>query len=145
MRIIGGRMTRKSLPEAAEALLAEQLSPREPGEKLRAADEARILDLSAQGVTQMEIAREIGCHQSTVSRTIADWTDTRGLARKLAEAKALDMTRRFVNEASPPELLKMLAKLDVVREDREAHQKNGVVINIGMPGAPLEPPVMPPL
>jgi hypothetical protein len=65
--------------------------PREPGEKLRPGDEAKILELHAGGHTQTDIARAVGCHQSTVSRTLAEYDDSRPLARKYLEAKALDI------------------------------------------------------
>jgi hypothetical protein len=118
--------------------------PREPGEKLRPIDEATILELAAAGKSQIEIAAVVGCHQSTVSRTLAEWADTRGLARKYAEAKSLEMMKRFVAEASPPEILKMQAKLDVVREDKQGGDTH-VVLTIGQPGRlppELEPPVI---
>ena len=131
--------------EAVRLLEQMQLvSPREPGEKLQPIDEATILELSAAGKSQLEIAEVVGCHQSTVSRTLADWADTRGLARKYAEAKSLEMMKRFVAEAAPPEILKMQAKLDVIREDRQGGDTN-VILAIGQPGKvppELEPPVM---
>jgi IS30 family transposase len=54
--------------------------PCEPGEKLRPIDEAMILEMSSAGKSQTEIADAVGCHQSTVSRTLAEWTDSRELA-----------------------------------------------------------------
>ena len=116
--------------------------PREAGEKLRPEHEARILDLHDQGVMQEAIAAEIGCHQSTVSRTLADWRDTRGMARKYAESKALEMMKRFVEDASPAEILKMQAKLDVVREDREPGGGNQMVVVLGSGSQLLEPPTI---
>ncbi len=57
-------MDATSLQVEAEKLLAKMqlLPPREPGEKLRAADEAKILHLVGEGWTQERIAAEIGCH-----------------------------------------------------------------------------------
>ena len=53
-----------SLRHEAEKLLESMslVPPREPGEKLRAADEAKILELHANGQSQTDIARAIGCH-----------------------------------------------------------------------------------
>jgi len=75
-----------------------------------------------------------------VSRTLAEWADSRGLARKDAEAKSLEMMKRFVSEASPADILKIQAKLDVVREDKEVASNSGIVINIGAPGNPIRLP-----
>lgn len=139
-------MANESLSAAAEKLLERMqlMPPRESGEALRPIDEATILELTAVGKPQMEIAAVVGCHQSTVSRTIAEWADTRGLARKYAEAKAHDMMKRFCADASPAEFLKMLQKLDVVRDDREARGDGGVTINIGtLPPPAIEVQVLP--
>lgn len=90
----------------------------------------------------MEIAEIVGCHQSTVSPTLAEWADSRGLARKYAEAKSLEMMKRLVKEASPAELLKIQQKMDVVRDDKaEAASRATVQVLIGIapPGTPFKP------
>jgi hypothetical protein len=76
-----------------------------------------------------------------MSRTLAEWADTRGAARKYAEAKSLEMMKRFVAEASPAEILKMQQKLDVIREDKQ-EGGNQVVVMLGSKDMPLEPPVI---
>jgi hypothetical protein len=131
----------ESLKDAADRLLErmELVPPREPGEQLRPIEEATILELSAAGKTQAEIAGIIGCNQSTVSRTLAEWTDTRGFARKYAEAKSLDMMKRFVKDASPAEILKMQQKLDVIRDDRQ-EGGNQLIVMLGTAEHPLSPP-----
>jgi len=135
-------MTQNNLEADAAKLLQSMrlVPPREPGEKLRPIDEAAILELAAARKSQTEIAQIVGCNQSTVSRTLAEWADSRGLARKYAEAKSLDMMKRFVKEAPPADILKLQAKLDVVREDKEAARDTGIVINIGAPGHPIRLP-----
>jgi IS30 family transposase len=93
-------MNQDNLQAEAEKLLQlmRDLPPRELGEKLRPIDEATILELAAAGKSQTEIAQIVGCNQSTVSRTLAEWADSRGLARKYAEAKSLEMMQRFVKK-----------------------------------------------
>ena len=92
------------------------------------------MDLREQGRTQEHIAAEIGCHQSTVSRTIADPDDSRGLARRLLNAKAHAMAQRFIDEAKPAEVLQMMGQLDVVRDDRAQMTTVGVRVVLGVPG-----------
>lgn len=140
MPTTGGLMN--DLNTEAEKLLEQMalVPPREPGEQLRPIDEATILELSDAGKSQAEIAERIGCHQSTVSRTLAEWKDTRGPARKYAEAKSLHMMKRFVADATPADILKMQAKLDVIREDRESQGGNTLVVMLGSADAPLQPP-----
>jgi hypothetical protein len=128
--------------EAEQLLERMQIAPpREAGEKLRPIDEATILELAAAGRSQVEIAGIVGCHQSTVSRTLADWADSRGLARKYAEAKSLEMMKRFVADASPAEILKMQQKLDVVRDERQDGGGLARVLVVNQPGhLIIEPP-----
>jgi hypothetical protein len=128
------------LNDGAAGLLRQmQLTPpREPGEKLRAADEARILELHTAGHSQVDIARAVGCHQSTVSRTLAEYDDSRPLARKYLEAQALAMTKRLVSDARPETILRVLAKLDVVRDDRESGAvSDGPTLFLGNEGRAL--------
>ena len=73
---------------------------------------------------------------------LAERSDSRGLARKYAEAKSLEMMKRFVAEASPAEILKMQQKLDVVRDDRLEHGGNQLIVMLGTQERPLEPPVI---
>jgi hypothetical protein len=127
-----------SLNDGAASLLRRMalVPPREAGDPLRPEDEARILELAAAGQTQTAIAEVIGCHQSTVSRTLAEWADSRGRARQYAEAKALEMMKRFVKDASPADILKMQQKLDVVRDDRAPAATGGVTVFLNTPGNP---------
>lgn len=115
------------LQDEAQALLARMhdLPPREPGEKLRPIDELRIVEMAQKGETQEAIAAVVRCDQSTVSRTVAKYQDTRPLARKRLEAEALNMVERLVTDAKPQTILKIMGKLDVVREDNE----RGVTVN----------------
>ena len=53
--------------------------------------------------------------------------------------------KRFVADAAPPDILKMQAKLDVVREDRQGGGDTNFILAIGQPGyvpPQLEPPVI---
>jgi hypothetical protein len=117
----------------------KQVPPRERGEKLRYSDQARIMDLHEQGITQEAIASEVGCHQSTVCRTIADFDDSRSLARRLLNANAVKMAQRFVDEAKPGDVLRMMGKLDVVRDDDQRRAETSFQIVVGMPGHPCAP------
>jgi hypothetical protein len=47
------------------------------------------------------------------------------------------LAERAIREGDP---LKLLAKLDVVREDKEVGTNSGIVINIGAPGSPIRLP-----
>src|SRR5262245_55848606 len=124
----------------AQELLTQMahLAPREPGERLRAADEAKILEMHGQGYSQTDIASAVGCHQSTVSRTLAEYDDSRPLARRVLEAKAVEMARRLVTDAKPETILRVLAKLDVVRDDgRGVQEEGGTFIVSGSGGRTL--------
>jgi hypothetical protein len=82
MSTTGGTVEPKDLQTEAQALLARMndLPPREPGEKLRPTEELQIVEMCRKGETQESIAAAVKCDQSTVSRTIAKYHDTRPLA-----------------------------------------------------------------
>jgi predicted XRE-type DNA-binding protein len=133
-------MNQDSLQAEAEKLLQsmQQVPPREPGEKLRPRDELQILVMvKEQQMSQEAAAEAVGCHQSTVCRVLAKYDDTRPLARKRLEAAALEVAERAIREGDP---LKLLAKLDVIREDKEVGSSTGIVIHVGQPGHPVRLP-----
>ena len=119
--------------------------PRESGGPLRWQDRARILELYEQGWTQQNIATEMACHQSTVSRTLADLDDSRPFAQRVLRSQGVALAEQIVERmktASLQELIKLAGKLDIVREDRDTHSGPRVEIHIGMPGSPVELPVI---
>ena len=92
-------------------------------------------------MSQAEIARAIGCDPATVCRHL-QLMDTRPEARALLEAGAARLAETVVDTNDPAVALKALGKLDVVRDDREGGGGSNILIAIGQPGAPLEPPVL---
>jgi Homeodomain-like domain len=141
----GELMPRKSLLEEAEALRQTMslAPPREDGAPLRWQERARIVELSEQGRTQEQIAAELDCHQSTISRTLADLDDSRPFAQRLLRSRAIELVeqiRERMKTASLAELTKLAGKLDIVRDDRDTAINSGIVINIGAPGSPIRLP-----
>jgi hypothetical protein len=111
------------------------LPPRKRREPLRPSEEAHILDLADAGQSQQAIANAMGCSQSTVSRTLIAFDDSRLLARRALNAGALVMAKRIVTEAQPRDALRALAKIDVVRDDDE-RAFVGIQVLIGGEQAP---------
>jgi ParB-like chromosome segregation protein Spo0J len=136
------------LKEKAAALLA-RIDDREDvqrrGGSLSPDDRALILRLGAKGISQTEIAKVVGCHQATVSRTLA-LLDTRTEARMILESGAAKLAQTVVDTDDAAIALKALGKVDVVRDDAHGGGNNNVVLLIGQPGQPipegLEPPVI---
>lgn len=81
-------MTTETLTEPAEKRIAAYRQLSRP-------EEALVLQLAADGKTQTFIAQQLGCHQSTVSRVIHDFTDTTGLAKKKAHNLALKAVEKL--------------------------------------------------
>ena len=116
------------LQEKAAALLAridDGQDAQRRGGPLSPDDRALILRLGAKGISQTQIAKVVGCHQATVSRTLAQTvvdTDDAAIA------------------------LKALGKVDVVRADENAGGSSNFVLVVGQPGQSipegLEPPVV---
>jgi hypothetical protein len=123
----------------AERLLAlmTEAPPRDDGAPLRWQDKARILAMRDEGQSQEAIAEAIGCHQSTVSRTLADLDDSRPFARRMLDAAAAPIVQDIMDNlktASMAEKTKMLAKLDVIREDKAEGTGAQFIVVVNEPG-----------
>lgn len=119
--------------------------------RLQTADILRVLDYHAQGVNQVDIARIVGCSQSTVSRTLAD-------AKRHAESVQQLMTAGIADSLECwDEAQRIAAKRGDHRPARERIEMalptlrpqpansgtgGGVTINIGMPGKPIGLPTI---
>ena len=134
----------RPLTEQAEALLrdVDRQEHEKKSARLTPSDKVMILRLAMKGNTQEQIAAVVHCDQSTVSRVLRDTVDSRPEARILLEAGAAKLAQTVVDTDDPSVALKALGKLDVVRDDRENAGGNNILIAIGQPGAPLEPPVI---
>lgn len=139
--------TMSNLQEKAAALLAridEGQDVQRRGGSLSPDDRALVLRLGAKGMPQTEIAKVVGCHQATVSRTLA-LIDTRTEARMILESGAAKLAQTVVDTDDAAIALKALGKIDVVREDANGGSTQNFVLAIGQPGfvpAELEPPVI---
>lgn len=108
------------------------------GRRLKPEDKALIFRLAAKGTTtQAEIARIVGCNESTVSRLL-QLMDTRPEARVLLEAGAVKLAQTVVDTDDPSVALKALGKIDVVRDDRAEVPDTRIVVMLGG----IEPPKM---
>ena len=132
-----------TLQEDATAML-ETIDSAEDGkkyERLSAGDRALIFQLHAKDVQQGEIARIIGCHPSTVCRTLK-LIDTRQGARAILNGGAAEMATTVLKTKDAGIALKALAKLDVVRDDKAedaGRPSVQVLIGIAPPGTPRNP------
>jgi hypothetical protein len=83
--------------------LAHSLGADEPNYRRISRDGAsvaRILKLHSLKVAQVRIAEELGCHQSTVSRILADYKDsTAELAQHAFKVNALDIALGVLDTA----------------------------------------------
>lgn len=135
----------KSLQEQAEAMLEtiDASDANRKHSKLTPMDRALIFRLHAKGnLQQQEIARAVGCDPATVSRTLK-LLDTTKEAAVILKSGAAKLAQTVVDTDDPAIALKALGKLDVVRDDGAGHSIGaGIVINIGMPGKPLDLPVI---
>lgn len=134
----------RSLQEQAEAML-DTIDTSVAGKKsarLKPEDRALILRLAAKGtLTQVEIAKAVGCDPATVCRTLK-LLDTRKEARTILESGAAKLAQTVVDTEDAAIALKTLGKLEVVADDHARASNSGITINIGMPGAPIALPVI---
>ena len=109
--------------------------------RLTPTDVALILRLSNEGRQQIEIAQVIGCHHSTVSRCLAEFSCTRVMAQARLANAADRFATRVIEYASVDQSLEMLDRLDVANRKRdETRGDTKVQILVGMPGSPLSLP-----
>jgi hypothetical protein len=127
--------------QPAELIGSEPIPKRRTFKHLTAKQIALVCQLSDAGKTGCEIAAILGCDDSTVSRTLQEFGDTREIARRKLEAGAMRLVQTVVETQDAGVALKALGKLDVVRED-QAGAGNTVMIAIGQPGQQLAPPVI---
>lgn len=92
--------------------------------------------LHNEGLTQMVIAKHVGVDQTTVSRTIREWSDTTIDASIYLKSKALDVAERAVLESDP---LDLLERIDVVRPKGNSASGSGLTVQIGINLADLSP------
>lgn len=130
--------------QTLEPLLETQTrQPRKPGRgsQLTKREISLCLQLAEAGKTGREIAQVLGVSDSTISRTLETWGDTRPLARRLLEARATQLAQTVVKTKNADVALRALGKLDVVRED-QVSSGNQMVVVLGTGVQQLEPPVL---
>ena len=105
--------------------------------RLSRTEEMLILQLHAEGKTQVAIAQVIGCSQPTVHRVVGAFADTKILAKAVLNKSALALAERVVKRANVAESLEVLERIDVIAPKKQDVGRGvGVNIVIGMPGSP---------
>ena len=84
--------------ETRDVVQSTAVPARVRGKHLTQAQIALLLNLRDSGLLETEIAKrpELSCSVSTVSRTLAQFSDTRTLARRHLESSALPVARSVV-------------------------------------------------
>jgi len=93
-------------------------------------DRAYILKAHADGLTQVEIAKRLGCHQSTVSEWLSDVQDSTELATAYLRGQALKMSQDIVKDGRPADKVATLKGLQVLAEQ----QHSSVTVIVGGSG-----------
>jgi predicted transcriptional regulator len=101
--------------------------------RLSRADEAIILKLAGDGRTQTEIAQLVGCSQPTVSRVIAEFADTRDIARRILHRDAASIAERLTQTKHAPTMLEILRDQKVSEKQAPAGEhRGGITVVIGV-------------
>lgn len=119
------------MPSMAETVPTRRIADRS---QLSRAEDALILKLSADGKTQTEIAQLVGCNQSSVSRVLSRFLDTREVAKRILHNGAQALAERIVKDADVDQSLEVLDRLEVAPKREQGGNRMGLQINIGMPG-----------
>ena len=130
--------------QTAEAAIVAAPAHTPKYKRLTNHDRAYILKAHADGLTQVEIAKRLGCHQSTVSEWLSDVQDSTELATAYLRGQALKMSQDIVKDGRPADKVATLKGLQVLAEQ---HASSITVlvggsgqVNIGV--SPSPPPVL---
>jgi transcriptional regulator with XRE-family HTH domain len=112
--------------------------------RLTQAEIGLALRLIEAGKTQTQAAEIIGCCQSTISRLVLDFTDTRIAAKARLANASLKVTEAAIEGSviaaaggKPEAALEILDRLEVaVKRQPDGGRGSQVNIVIGMPGQP---------
>ena len=100
--------------------------------RLSRGQELAILKHSAEGKTQTAIAHFLGLNQSTVSRVLSAYEDTRDLAKLKLNQASIDLAERAIKEADVDQALELLDRLDVAPKRQQQTGQTGITITLGM-------------
>lgn len=96
--------------------------------RLTRSDIGTLLKLKRDGLTQVEIAKRLGCHQSTISKWWDEFEDTRDLAKGYLAGASLRMAQNIVKKGRAADHVKALEGLEVLSNQ---DVKGGLTIVIG--------------
>ena len=126
--------------------MSESLAPQAPTKPIRdfsrlsRTEESLILQLHAEGKTQVAIAQVLGCSQPTVSAVLKAYSNTKFLAKRLLDNSAATLAERVVKHANVAESLDVLERIEVIAPKKQDTGRSGqVTVVIGMPGQPAGP------
>lgn len=109
--------------------------------RLSRAEEAQILRLSVEGLTQVQIASQLGRSQSTISHVLADFANTTEIARKHLESRAIQAAEAWTGSLTAAAekgdhkpAKELLQAVGVVQKDGPS-QAQQVQVVVGMPGS----------
>jgi len=141
------------LTTQAEALLqraglGEKAQSPNTGKKHLTQDQiAKILRLSDEGLTQVQIADAIGVDNSTICRTLANFQDTTDLASRRFKASAIQTAERLIaiaEKSADEDAVIKAAKVGLEVAGLTGQRVTGagpiaIQVNVGMPGQPAGP------
>ena len=99
---------------------------------------ALALKLRDEGLTQVEIGQRLNRDKSSICELLAQFVDTRPLATKFLQSRALRFAQKVSNDANVEESLEMLDRLEVVPKRQQVDTSSRLNIFIGMPEQPLD-------
>lgn len=128
-------------PNTAQAALVQKIDGAEVGanKRLSAADHALIVRWADEGKTQTLIAQRLGVSQGRISQVLAEFRDSRPLARKRLEAGSLELAQRIVADADPDQAIDVLERLEVLPPKQAGGGGGITIVNqvAGMAGLPV--------
>jgi len=120
-----------------ETLAKSEMARRRKGQALNSEELRMMLVLHQKGVSQWDIAKQLNCNQSCISRNLMIWQDTKIEARAHLDRSARKLAEKLVDTADNEQILEILDRTDVLAKKRNVDEssKVNVLIGIQMPKA----------
>jgi len=118
--------------EDQEPLAKSEMARRRKGQALNSEELRMMLVLHQKGVSQWDIAKQLNCNQSCISRNLMIWQDTKIEARAHLDRSARKLAEKLVDTADNEQILEILDRTDVLAKKRTVDESSRVNVMIGI-------------
>lgn len=112
--------------------LVETEEPRKNGKRLTHGEIHLALTLRDEGLSQVAIAKRLNTTQATISRLLAQWQDTRVLAKAVIKKRAKKLAEKLCDTADANQILEVFDREGILEKKRDTQESNRIQVMIGV-------------